>query len=208
MFDLGFWEVFVICLIGLLVLGPERMAKAARMVGYWVGWARSSFNSARTEIERELQVEEMRQVGDSLRRDVESTRRELENHRMEIESSTRRSTLEAQRTQRLRRAERAEQGDPRTKAVAESPAQGSPSSAAANHVSTRDDGTESELAGQTNQTTAPASGEAVGPAAGAKESEQSAGSHERVQQQGREKLDNGHNQVDRQGNEQHQEHKG
>lgn len=111
MFDLGFWEVLIIALIGLLVLGPERMAKAVRMVGYWVGWARSSFNSARTEIERELQVEDMRRVGDSLRRDVESTRRDLENYRMEVESSTRRSILEAQRSARLSSAERAEQGD-------------------------------------------------------------------------------------------------
>ena len=53
MFDIGFSELALISIIGLVVLGPERLPKAARTVGYWVGRARSTFNHLRNELERE-----------------------------------------------------------------------------------------------------------------------------------------------------------
>jgi len=61
MFDIGFLELFVIGIIALIVLGPERLPKAARAVGLWVGKAKQGFNSVKTEIDRELKVQELRQ---------------------------------------------------------------------------------------------------------------------------------------------------
>jgi sec-independent protein translocase protein TatB len=61
MFDIGFLELFVIGIIALIVLGPERLPKAARTIGLWVAKAKQSFNSVKNEIDRELQVKELQQ---------------------------------------------------------------------------------------------------------------------------------------------------
>jgi sec-independent protein translocase protein TatB len=54
MFDVGFAEIFVLALIGLLVLGPERLPAVARTVGGFMRKARASWASLRTTIESEL----------------------------------------------------------------------------------------------------------------------------------------------------------
>lgn len=59
MFDIGFLELLVIGVIALIVLGPERLPKAARTLGLWVGKAKQSFNAVKTEIDRELRVQEL-----------------------------------------------------------------------------------------------------------------------------------------------------
>ena len=61
MFDIGFAELLLIGVVGLLVLGPERMPAAARAIGYWLGRLRRSFNDIRMDIEREINVDEIRQ---------------------------------------------------------------------------------------------------------------------------------------------------
>lgn len=61
MFDIGLWE-FVLCgVIALVVLGPERLPKAARTVGTWAGKARRAWFSLRTELEQEFEIQELRQ---------------------------------------------------------------------------------------------------------------------------------------------------
>jgi sec-independent protein translocase protein TatB len=54
MFDVGFAELFLLALIGLLVLGPERLPRAARTIGGFVRKARASWTSLRNTIELEL----------------------------------------------------------------------------------------------------------------------------------------------------------
>jgi len=54
MFDVGFTEIFLLALIGLLVLGPERLPGVARTIGGFVRKARSSWISLRKTIESEL----------------------------------------------------------------------------------------------------------------------------------------------------------
>lgn len=62
MFDIGFWELCLIGLVSLLVIGPEKLPKAARVAGFWVGKTRNMVASIKTEIKEELQAEEMRQI--------------------------------------------------------------------------------------------------------------------------------------------------
>ena len=62
MFDIGFWEICLIALVGLIVIGPEKLPKAARIAGFWVGKSRNMVASVKTEIKEELQAEEMRQI--------------------------------------------------------------------------------------------------------------------------------------------------
>ena len=65
MFDLGFGELVVIAVVALIVLGPERLPKAARFAGLWMRRARAQWHSVRSEFEREMAADELKR---SLRR--------------------------------------------------------------------------------------------------------------------------------------------
>ena len=60
MFDIGFSELLVIALVALVVLGPERLPKAARFAGLWVRRARAQWYSVKSELERELAAEDLK----------------------------------------------------------------------------------------------------------------------------------------------------
>ncbi|WP_269617898.1 Sec-independent protein translocase protein TatB [Zhongshania sp. BJYM1] len=60
MFDIGFAELLVIAVLGLLILGPERLPGAIRTTSLWLGRLRRSFNDIRTEIEKEVGADEIR----------------------------------------------------------------------------------------------------------------------------------------------------
>jgi sec-independent protein translocase protein TatB len=62
MFDIGFWEVVLILVLALLLLGPERLPHAARTVGQWVGRARRYVEGVRSEVEKEFDVHEMKRL--------------------------------------------------------------------------------------------------------------------------------------------------
>ena len=62
MFDIGFWELLLIAIVALVVVGPERLPKLVRVVGLWVGKANASIQSVRSEISRELRAEELKQA--------------------------------------------------------------------------------------------------------------------------------------------------
>jgi len=62
MFDIGFWELLLITVVALVVVGPERLPKLIRVVGLWVGRANASVQSIRTEISQELRAEELKQA--------------------------------------------------------------------------------------------------------------------------------------------------
>jgi sec-independent protein translocase protein TatB len=61
MFDIGFSELIMIGLVSLLVIGPERLPKVARLAGFWIGKTRSMLASVKAEIKEELHAEEVRQ---------------------------------------------------------------------------------------------------------------------------------------------------
>ncbi len=60
MFDIGFFELVIIFVLGLLVLGPERLPKVARTAGRFVGKARSMARNLQYELEREIDLEDVR----------------------------------------------------------------------------------------------------------------------------------------------------
>ena len=62
MFDIGFWELFLILILALLVVGPERLPKAARTAGYWFGKARRYVEGARDEFTNEFDVGELKRM--------------------------------------------------------------------------------------------------------------------------------------------------
>jgi len=62
MFDIGFWELLLIAVVALVVVGPERLPKLIRVTGMWVGRANASIQSIRNDISRELRAEELKQA--------------------------------------------------------------------------------------------------------------------------------------------------
>lgn len=59
MFDIGFWEIILISIIGLVVLGPERLPTAIRSVMRGINTAKGMANVVKTEISQELKLHEM-----------------------------------------------------------------------------------------------------------------------------------------------------
>jgi Tat protein translocase TatB subunit len=59
MFDVGFAELVLLFVIGLLVLGPERLPKVAAEIGRWVGRARRTATQLRRQLEREVELNEV-----------------------------------------------------------------------------------------------------------------------------------------------------
>lgn len=62
MFDIGFWEIMLIAVVALVVVGPERLPRVIRVTGLWIGKANASIQSVRSEISRELRAEELKQA--------------------------------------------------------------------------------------------------------------------------------------------------
>jgi sec-independent protein translocase protein TatB len=62
MFDVGFWELVLVAVVALVVIGPERLPKAARVAGLWVGRARRTLASVKDEIDRELKAQELQEI--------------------------------------------------------------------------------------------------------------------------------------------------
>jgi sec-independent protein translocase protein TatB len=73
MFEIGFWELVLIGVVALVVLGPERLPKAARTLGLWAGRARSYVRHFSSELEREVQAQALRQQAQDLKRELKAS---------------------------------------------------------------------------------------------------------------------------------------
>ncbi len=62
MFDIGFWELAIIAVVGLLVIGPDKLPGVARTAGKWVGRTRRFVNQVKTDIDREIKQDELRKM--------------------------------------------------------------------------------------------------------------------------------------------------
>ena len=56
MFDIGFWEMLLLCALGLIVLGPSRLPQVALKIGNYMGKARSMVNSFSRQMRQEIEL--------------------------------------------------------------------------------------------------------------------------------------------------------
>lgn len=62
MFDVGFWELVVVGVVALIVIGPERLPGVARTAGLWIGRMRRFVAGVKADIEREVKAEELKRI--------------------------------------------------------------------------------------------------------------------------------------------------
>lgn len=60
MFDISFFELLVVGVVGLIVIGPERLPGAARTCALWIGRIKRSIANTRAELEKQLGADEIR----------------------------------------------------------------------------------------------------------------------------------------------------
>lgn len=86
MFDIGFPELALASIVALLVLGPERLPAALRTLGLWLGRLRRSYNNVKTEIEREIGMDDVRRQlhNEQIMSEVERMQQDVKNVKSEI----------------------------------------------------------------------------------------------------------------------------
>jgi sec-independent protein translocase protein TatB len=78
MFDISFWELAVVGVIALLVVGPEKLPVLVRDVSKWARKIRRIVSETRYELEREFDYEEERRKLNSQKRDLRGAIDELD----------------------------------------------------------------------------------------------------------------------------------
>ncbi len=58
MSGIGFWELIILFLIGLIVLGPKRLPQVANQLGEWIGQAKRMTRVMRRQLEEEIEFNE------------------------------------------------------------------------------------------------------------------------------------------------------
>jgi sec-independent protein translocase protein TatB len=66
MFDIGFSELLIIAVVALLVIGPERLPKAARTLGHLFGRMQRYVNDVKADISREMELDELKKLQASM----------------------------------------------------------------------------------------------------------------------------------------------
>jgi len=78
MFDVGMFEMILIGVIALLILGPERMPEAARAAGRWVGKARGFITGIKDDVQSQMSIAELDELR-QLRNDLAAAQTNLSN---------------------------------------------------------------------------------------------------------------------------------
>lgn len=86
MFDIGLSEILIIAIVALVVLGPERLPKAARMAGFWVRKARAQWYTVKAELENEIADEELK---NSMKASMSELRESITSHQESLQHEMR-----------------------------------------------------------------------------------------------------------------------
>jgi sec-independent protein translocase protein TatB len=87
MFDIGFWELLVIGLVALVVIGPERLPGVARTVGHYVGKMQRFVAGVKSDIQQELDASELRELLQEQDKQLKSLREMVQDTRQEVQQS-------------------------------------------------------------------------------------------------------------------------
>jgi sec-independent protein translocase protein TatB len=91
MFDVSFTELMVIGVVALVVIGPERLPKVARSVGQMLGRLQRYVNSVKSDINREMQIEELRKLQATVAEQVRTLESKVTHEMRDVETSVAKS---------------------------------------------------------------------------------------------------------------------
>ncbi len=77
MFDIGFSEMMLIAVVALVVIGPERLPKVARTAGHLLGRLQRYVSDVKSDINREMQLEELRKLQSEIQESARSVEQSL-----------------------------------------------------------------------------------------------------------------------------------
>jgi Tat protein translocase TatC/Tat protein translocase TatB subunit len=77
MFDIGFSEMLIIAIVALVVIGPERLPKVARTAGHLLGRLQRYVRDVKSDINREMQLEELRKLQSEIQESARSVEQSL-----------------------------------------------------------------------------------------------------------------------------------
>ncbi len=86
MFDFGFWEMALIVVVALVVVGPERLPGLAREAGMWIGRVKGFVNNAKSELKKEFRASEFQQMLENQQNEIRELRSMLKDTESELKS--------------------------------------------------------------------------------------------------------------------------
>jgi sec-independent protein translocase protein TatB len=89
MFDVGFSEMLMIGIVALVVIGPERLPRVARTAGLLLGRMRRYVSDIKADIDREMQLEELKRLKDEMQESARELERSITSEIQSIEQSAR-----------------------------------------------------------------------------------------------------------------------
>ena len=70
MLDFGFMEVLLVCVVALVVLGPEKLPRLVRTLGQWVGRGRAMLKQMQQQLENEARNLDMKERREQIQREL------------------------------------------------------------------------------------------------------------------------------------------
>jgi sec-independent protein translocase protein TatB len=86
MFDFSFGELAIIGAVALVVLGPERLPRVARTAGEWLGKAQRYVSQVKSDINREIELAELKKLQEEARQAAQSVQSSLNEVRSDLTS--------------------------------------------------------------------------------------------------------------------------
>ena len=87
MFDISFAELLVIAVVALIVIGPERLPRVARTLGFLVGRARRYVETVKSEIRNEIELDELRRIKDTVHEAAQSIEQSVKQEIQQIHTA-------------------------------------------------------------------------------------------------------------------------
>ena len=87
MFDISFTEIMVISVVALIVVGPERLPKLARTLGYLLGRVRHYVGGVKNDIQREMEAEELNELHASVKKAAHTIENSVREEVNELEAA-------------------------------------------------------------------------------------------------------------------------
>ena len=97
MFDIGFTEIFIIGVIALIVIGPERLPRVAKTVGHLFGRMQRYVSEVKADINREIEIDELRKLKSTVQDAARSIEESVGSQVNFIESEVKQAGTEVQK---------------------------------------------------------------------------------------------------------------